>query len=74
MLLNGWLNVGVSEYGKTSPASPPSEVSDQFWGGESTGPVSRGRKIPFYSLKYRGWALPDPLLYHLGFSGNQGLF
>lgn len=49
MLLNGWLNMGVSKYSKTSPASPQSEKSAKFLRGESAGPVGRGREIDFLS-------------------------
>lgn len=47
VLLNGWLNMGVNKYSKTSPASPKREDSAKFLKGESVGPVGRGREIDF---------------------------
>lgn len=43
--LNGWLNMGVSKYSKTRPASPKSEESAKFLRSESSGHVGRGREV-----------------------------
>jgi len=45
VLLNSWLNMGVSKYSITSSASPQSEYSAKLLRGGSAGPMGRGKEI-----------------------------